>query len=88
MNYWVSIYTKKYVESFEVQETDNFETIFEKAKINPEKAYIRYVSLIENKTGYDNFFSQEFKTTMCLQYLNYYFEGIYTRNNHVILLVN
>ena len=88
MNYWVSIYTKNYVESFEVQETDNFEMIFKKANINPKKIYIRFVSSIENKTGYDNFFSQEFKTTMSLHYLNYYFESIYTRNNHVILLVN
>lgn len=88
MNYWVSIYTKKYVESFEVQETENFEMIFKKADINPENAYIRFVSSIDNKKGYDNFFSQEFKTIMTLQYLNYYFEGIYTRNNHVILLVN
>ena len=87
MNYWVSIYTKKYVKSFEVQETDNFETIFKKANINPEKVYIRFVSS-NKKTGYDNFFSQEFKYTMSLQFLNYYFDSIYTRNNHVILLVN
>jgi len=88
MNYWVSIYTKKSVESFEVHENDNFKIIFKKACVNPEKAYIRFVSSTENKTGYDNFFSNEFKSTMSLHFLNYYFEGIYTTNNHVILLLN
>lgn len=87
MNYWISIYTKDHVESFETKHTSNFEHIFNKANMNPSKAYIRFVSS-SNKIGYDNFFSQEFKTTMTLEYLDNYFDGIYTRNRHIILLVD
>ena len=40
----------------------------------------------ENITGYDNIYSSNFTNVMTLEYLNYYYEGLYTQNNKLILL--
>jgi hypothetical protein len=88
MFYWITIRTHKYYETFEVNEKTIIQDILKKHVTHlKQKVYIEYTS-ITGLNGYDNFYSKEFKQTMTLEFLDYYFDKIYTRNNHVRLFIS
>jgi hypothetical protein len=88
MFYWITIRTHKYYETFEVNEKTIIQDILKKHVMHSkQKVYIEYTSTT-GLNGYDNFYSKEFKYTMTLEFLDYYFDKIYTRNNHVKLFIS
>jgi hypothetical protein len=88
MLYWITIRTPDYYETFEVSEKTIIQDILKNYVTNSnQKVYIEYTST-SGLNGYDNFYSNEFKSIMTLEFLDSYFDKIYTRNKHVRLFIS
>ena len=88
MLYWITIKTPDYYETFEVNEKTIIQDILKNhVTRSNEKIYIEYTST-SGVNGYDSFHSREFKYKMTLEFLNSYFDKIYTRNKHVKLFIS
>lgn len=88
MLYWITIRTPDYYETFEVSEKTIIQDILKNHVMRSnQKVYIEYTST-SGLNGYDSFHSKEFKDKMTLEFLDSYFDKIYTRNKHVRLFIS
>lgn len=88
MLYWITIRTSDYYETFQVSEKTIIQDILKKHVMRSnQKVYIEYTSTT-GLNGYDSFHSKEFKYKMTLEFLDMYFDKIYTRNKHVRLFIS
>ena len=87
MLYWITIRTSDYYETFEVSEKTIIQDILKNHVMRSnKKVYIEYTSTT-GLNGYDSFHSKEFKFIITLEFLDSYFDKIYTRNNQVKLFI-
>lgn len=87
MLYWITIRTSDYYETFEVSEKTIIQDILKNHVMRSnKKVYIEYTSTT-GLNGYDSFHSKEFKSIITLEFLDSYFDKIYTRNNQVKLFI-
>lgn len=88
MLYWITIRRFDYYETFEVSDKTIIQDILKLHVMRSnQKVYIEYTST-SGLNGYDSFHSKEFKNRMTLEFLDIYFDKIYTRNKHVRLFIS
>lgn len=54
---------------------------------NPENLKVKILWKFEDNMDFDTFWSYDFKNTMTLEMLDYYYDSIYTKNNFIFLQI-